>query len=1584
MIKVGVKKAAQRVRHRLQKPAQSADAALTPAEVPKPKSSTKVRTHAKKAYKKVHHHVAQKPHDHLLNRSKHYAWWHSWEYKQFHHGHVHRWVLGVYSLFIIIFLFNSIGSVFAASVWTQDDWSGGIGSSTQNQYSAINNLSVNNGTVSITPNQKITNTGFETNTDGWRFIAGNPASFGAATNYASAASNYGLATADIDKDGDSDILSAHCTPFTIKRLLNNGTGTFTAGTDIANGNCTGFVVTGDFNKDGAVDIATTITNNTNSHIQIYINNGSGTFATGVTYPAGNHAYALATADLNNDGNLDIATANYFGNSVSVFLGNANGTFNAKVDYAAGSTATDITLGDIDNNGTVDVIVAQSGNGRIGVLKNNGQGVLAARDEYLTGTSPRVTSIMDVNQDGHKDIVVPNNGSNTVSILTNSGSGTFTKSDLSLTGPYATDVGDIDNDGIPDLVVARTVANSVAIYRGIAGGGFASPITLSGAGTAYVKLSDFNNDGALDIVTTTANQVLVYMNTVDLMQRSNQQAFSGQYATRITTTANSGQFKSSTNAPNTNHTFSANVYTNGGAVTTSDVGLFVGSNPVTPTITATAKPGWYRVSGTVVSQNGNEAYGIEVKANKTVYIDDVSLADYDTGTLTSNILDTDYGSAWGSLTYTSSGTGETSVKVRSGNNSNLSDAPAFSGCEDISSGTDLSSTNCVEDNHAYIQYEVTLEGSDTTPTFESISVSYLPYDTVPPNQNASDILMRRHAGGDEISNSNWTNGTTPYFEWQAASDADTGVKGYCLYLGTDSTADPRTAKGLLGTSPLSTNDTCQFAVAGTSIDTAAADYLGSALSSSNDTYYLSIMAIDNVNNVYDGDSEQFEFKFDNSPPKNPTYVSAPSQFVASKDVTLTWPTSGGDAPGDSHSGLAGLQYRIGDTTWYGDAHTGSQDSSDLLVNDGSYTTHNPTDYDNLIEGNNVVSVRAWDEAGNVSSAWVTTVIKLNTTSPSSPLGVQATPSTNTSNAFAFSWSTPSSFIGPANALTYCYTVNTAPTINTCTFTNPGVTSLPSGAYATQPGENTFYVAAKDEAGNINYATASTTTFTANTSAPGIPLETDVADVSVKATSSWRLAITWDEPTDTGAGIASYRIYRSTDNANFNQVASTGGTSYVDSGLTQTRYFYKVRACDSANNCGAYSAVVDDTPTGRFTEPATLVSDPRVSNISTRRAVVNWATNRESDSRVAIGTKSGQYSSSEIANSTQTSSHQLELSNLLPDTTYFLKAMWTDGDGNTGTSSEMSFKTSPAPSTQEVTVPRSSLNSALVRFTSVSAAKVVVQYGESDSFGGVKEISTSLLRSTYDIELNGLNDGTKYFYRLNTFDADGNEYIGSTVLSFTTPARPRIQNLRFQPLDGEPTSTQVISWTTNVPTSSLVRLTSTNVPGQEITESSLKTEHEIVARGLVDDTIYSLVAESRDAGGNLAVSDTQALRTALDTRPPKISDIVVETSVRGLGAEARGQIVVSWRTDEPSTSQVAFAEGTPGVTLNNKTSEDASLTMDHVVVISDIATSQVYSVQPISTDQSGNAGLGEAEAAIIGRASNDVITIVLTTIRGIFGF
>ena len=861
------------------------------------------------------------------------------------------------------------------------------------------------------------------------------------------------------------------------------------------------------------------------------------------------------------------------------------------------------------------------------------------------------------------------------------------------------------------------------------------------------------------------------------------------------------------------------------------------------------------------------------------------------------------------------------------------------------------------------------------------------DTSEPDTNASDITALKADGGASLSNNDWTNGPSPYFSWTVGSDSDSGILGYCLYLGNTPSADPETTKGLLGNSPLDTDGSCQFAISGTSINLAHPGYLETALTTSNTPYYLNIKAIDKAGNIF-GSSEQFQFRFDNTPPTNPGFISAPSSFINTKTATLTWPTSGGQSASDANSGVAGLQYKIGNTLWYGDNHTGTGDSGDLLADDGSYTTVDPPDFDNINDGINTISFRTWDQAGNVTSTYVTAALKVNTSgAPSEPLNLEVTPATNTVNSFTFSWDPPDTFnttSGQASGLSYCYTINTLPTISNCTYTSPGITSVGPGSFATQPGANTFYVVAKDDFNAINYSSFASATFTANTPAPGIPLNTDIVDVSIKATNNWRLAITWDQPSSVGAGIASYKVYRSiAPSGTYSLVGSSSSTTYIDSGLSQQTYYYKIRACDSANNCGAESTIVSKLPTGKFTSPAVITSEPEVSNITTKRATIKWSTDRASDSKIALGTSSGSYSPSEIGNSEQTTAHTIDLNNLAAGTTYYYVAKWTDEDGNTGTSQEYTFKTSPAPSLKEVSVEKIGLSSATIQFTSKDAHKVDIMYGASQSFGGITSINTSPNESLYATTIDGLSDGTKYLFKLVTYDKEGNKY-DSSIYSFVTPARPKISNLRFQPVAGEPTSTQQVTWNTNVPATSSVIYSRVNGDTKDAQSLELKTDHSLIIKDLQDDSDYTLVAESRDGNGNLATSDSQVFRTALDTRPPKVFDVSIESMIRGVGSEARGQVVVSWKTDEPATSQVGYAEGSSATVFNNRTAEDNDLSTEHVVIVSDLPTSRVYSIQPISRDRSNNQGTSEAQSAIIGRASDDILTIVFNTLRRVFGY
>lgn len=925
--------------------------------------------------------------------------------------------------------------------------------------------------------------------------------------------------------------------------------------------------------------------------------------------------------------------------------------------------------------------------------------------------------------------------------------------------------------------------------------------------------------------------------------------------------------------------------------------------------------------------------------------------------------------------------------------------ANSGTTFTRTANDLNVLGLGTGNNRYVQIRATLSNANgvTNPQLQDFTISYLA-DNTAPETNATNLQMQKTQGGQAVLSNEWTNSAAPYFSWVAGLDTQSGVRGYCMYLGTDSTGNPTISKGILGTSPADTTGTgCLFLTNSTYIDFADPNLRGSPwLTSGTQPYYLNIRAVDVAGNVT-LNSVQFQFRFDNTPPNNPAFISLPAGFISSKDATFTWPISGPDAANDSHSGLAGIQYRVTAAgTWYGSQHNGVQDPPDFLANTGSYTTDPVYDYPLLSDGNNVIYIRTWDNAGNVTTQYTSGSLKINTSAPSAPQNLQVAPASNTSNQYSASWSAPATYVGSQNSITYCYTVNVLPSAITCNFTPAGVTTLGTDAYASQPGNNTLFVVAKDEAGNINYSTYASFDFSYTGSAPGMPTSVDVADISIKSSSNWRLVVSWNAPQNVGAGIAYYQVLRkpgisscSEDIGQFVAVGTTPGTSYTDTGLIQQDYSYCVKACDSANSCSAASETGNGFPDGRFTEPPNLVEGPTVTSVSNRTATIAWTTDRKADTKVAFGLRTGEYFVEEPVRSEQVTQHQISLNNLQPGTTYFYQAKWLDEDGNLGVAEEGVFSTLPPPAVSDVVIQNIGLSSAQVRFTATRAAAIRVQYGLTASFGGVKQIATAYSAGTYTVELDNLQDGTTYSYRVDAVDADNFAYPG-TILEFTTVPKPRISNVQVQEVVGEPVPTIELTWQTNTPTTSIVTYYLEDNPEQvldEVKADYTNGEHKIRIGNLDANKKYIVQVKGRDRLGNEAASDIQRVSTGLDSRPPKISNLRIEGAVVSVGASLgeapSAQLIVSWDTDEPATSQVQFGAGT-GETYSDKTQKDVNLSLNHLVVISNLQPSQVYHLQVISEDLAANQSVSVDTVTITPKATQTAVEVVLKNLRDIFSF
>src|SRR5208282_2251669 len=245
--------------------------------------------------------------------------------------------------------------------------------------------------------------------------------------------------------------------------------------------------------------------------------GDGTFRPSAEYVVGNSPAALAIADFNGDGHLDLVTANSADGTVSMPLGNGDGTFKAARSYSARVQPVSIASGNLNGSKIPALVVANycgsdlacSTAGSVAVFLADDKGVYRLSSTYTVGAGPVSVALADLKGDRNLDIVALNRLDKSASVMLGLGDGTFRMPmTFSLAGaPVAIAVGDLNKDGKPDLAVLEdcgsakcSQAGSVEILMGAGDGSFQSVLSYPvGYSPASVAVGDINGDKNLDLV-----------------------------------------------------------------------------------------------------------------------------------------------------------------------------------------------------------------------------------------------------------------------------------------------------------------------------------------------------------------------------------------------------------------------------------------------------------------------------------------------------------------------------------------------------------------------------------------------------------------------------------------------------------------------------------------------------------------------------------------------------------------------------------------------------------------------------------------------------------------------------------------------------------------------------------------------------------------------------------------------------------------------------------------------------------------------------------------------------------------------------
>jgi hypothetical protein len=268
---------------------------------------------------------------------------------------------------------------------------------------------------------------------------------------------------DIDNDGRLDFVTSDFGTFFTSVVRGNGHGGFTERTNGVGGTGPRGLDSGLVNGDAYPDVA--VAGYTSNTVRVGAGAANGQVINLLADIAvGTNPVGVVLVDLDNDGNLDVVSANRGSNNISVALGLGGGSFAISVPHAGGLRPFGIAAGDLDDDGNADVVVCNEDSADVSVFLGDGTGALSVAVPYAVGNKPRTVVIADLDGDLIADLATANWQDDTITVLQGNGDGTFGASSIFDVGvqPWTIVAADLDGDGSIDLATANEIGDSVSV------------------------------------------------------------------------------------------------------------------------------------------------------------------------------------------------------------------------------------------------------------------------------------------------------------------------------------------------------------------------------------------------------------------------------------------------------------------------------------------------------------------------------------------------------------------------------------------------------------------------------------------------------------------------------------------------------------------------------------------------------------------------------------------------------------------------------------------------------------------------------------------------------------------------------------------------------------------------------------------------------------------------------------------------------------------------------------------------------------------------------------------------------------------
>lgn len=342
--------------------------------------------------------------------------------------------------------------------------------------------------------------------------------FTAHTITTNASGATGVSAADLDGDGDMDVLSADYFAGEITWYENDGSQNFTAHT-VATGQA-GAVEARPVDLDGDGDIDVISAAAEGDRIAWHENDGNENFTTHTLITGYNCAIFTDVVDLDEDGDMDVLAAACIDDRLIWLENDGNQNFTTHIIATGLNNATIIRAADVDGDGDWDLLSSEwDTGGAISWYENDGNENFTANDIVTGPNGFFCLQIADLDDDGEIDLISTTPETDEINWHENDGNLSFTTHTITTDADSVlwVDTADLDGDGDIDVISASQNDDKVAWYENDGDENFTVHVITTDADLALkVFAANMDGDGDIDVLSASANdnKIAWYENNLD--------------------------------------------------------------------------------------------------------------------------------------------------------------------------------------------------------------------------------------------------------------------------------------------------------------------------------------------------------------------------------------------------------------------------------------------------------------------------------------------------------------------------------------------------------------------------------------------------------------------------------------------------------------------------------------------------------------------------------------------------------------------------------------------------------------------------------------------------------------------------------------------------------------------------------------------------------------------------------------------------------------------------------------------------------------------------------------------------------------